>query len=69
MWQLEDERLVEHRVQSPLLNVSLLLGDPLVVVKQVDLDIRIGQTRNIHLGEVPCLEYNHRDPIGCRLVA
>ncbi len=41
MWELKDEGLVEDGVQGPLLHVGLLLGDALVVVQQVDLDIRI----------------------------
>ena len=39
--QLEDERLVEDRVQGSLLDVGLLLGDALVVVEQVDLHVGI----------------------------
>ena len=41
MRQLKDEGLVEDGVQSPLLHVGLLLRDALVVVQQVDLDVRI----------------------------
>ena len=39
--QVKDEGLVEDRVQSPLLHVGLLLRDPLVVVQQVDLHVRV----------------------------
>ena len=39
--KIEDEGLVEDRVQRSLLHVRLLLRDPLLVVHQVDLHIRI----------------------------
>ena len=38
---VEQERLVEHRVQGSLLHVRLLFGDSLSVVQQVDLHIGI----------------------------
>ena len=39
--KIEDEGLVENRVQRSLLHVSLLLRDPLTIVHQVDLYVRI----------------------------
>jgi len=39
--QVEYERLVEDRVESALLDVRLLLGDALSVVRQVDLHVRV----------------------------
>ena len=39
--KIEDEGLVENRVQRSLLHVSLLLRDPLTIVHQVDLHVRI----------------------------
>ena len=38
---LEDEALVENGVQGPLLDVRLLLGDALVVEKQIDFDVGV----------------------------
>lgn len=39
--QLKDEGLVKDRVQGSLLDVSLFLCNPLVVVQQIDLDVRV----------------------------
>ena len=39
--KIEDEGLVENRVQRSLLHVRLLLRDPLTIVHQVDLHVRI----------------------------
>ena len=39
--KIEDEGLVENRVQGSLLHVRLLLRDPLTIVHQVDLHVRI----------------------------
>ena len=39
--KIEDEGLVEDRVQRSLLHVRLLLRDPLTIVHQVDLHVRI----------------------------
>ena len=39
--KIEDEGLVEDRVQRSLLHVRLLLWDPLTIVHQVDLHVRI----------------------------
>ena len=38
---VEQERLVEHRVQRSLLHVRFLLGDALTVVQQVYLHVRV----------------------------
>lgn len=38
---LEDKALVENGVQGPLLDVRLLLGDALVVEKQIDFDVGV----------------------------
>ena len=39
--EIEDKGLVENRVQRSLLHVRLLLRDPLTIVHQVDLHVRI----------------------------
>ena len=39
--KIEDEGLVEDRVQRSLLHVRLFLRDPLTIVHQVDLHVRI----------------------------
>ena len=39
--KIEDKGLVENRVQRSLLHVRLLLRDPLTIVHQVDLHVRI----------------------------
>ncbi len=39
--QVEDEGLVEDRVQGSLLHVGLLLGDTLVVEQEIDLHVGI----------------------------
>ena len=39
--KIEDEGLVENRVQRSLLHVRFLLRDPLTIVHQVDLHVRI----------------------------
>jgi len=39
--KVEDEGLVEDWVESSLLDVRLLLGNALSVVRQVDLDVRV----------------------------
>ena len=39
--KIEDERLIEDGVESSLLDVCLLLGNALSVVREVDFDVRV----------------------------
>ena len=50
--KIEDEGLVEDRVQRSLLHVRLLLRDPLTIVHQVDLHVRIAGAADVHCRHV-----------------
>jgi len=49
--------------------VRLLLGDALAIVEEIDLDIRIGQTGDIHAGQVSGLKEDYSETSGSRLPA
>ena len=67
--QVENERLVENGIERPLLDVRLLLGHPLPVVHQVDLDVGIGESGHVHSRDVAGLEDDGRQSGRLRLVA
>lgn len=51
-WNIKNETFVIYRTQRPLLHMRLLLGDSLSVVQQIDLDVRVCQSCDVHFGEV-----------------
>lgn len=47
-WNVESKAFIEDRIQSPLLDMCLFLGDSLSIVEQINFDVRIGQPSDIH---------------------
>ena len=44
-WKIKDERFIVDRIETPLLDMCLLLGNPLPIMMQVYLDIGICNTQ------------------------
>lgn len=66
---LEHDRLVEDGIEGALLHVRLSLGDALIVVEQVDLDVGVRQARHVHLRQIARLQHDDGQFAGRRLPA
>lgn len=66
-WNIKCKALVKHWTQRPLLDVRLLLGNPLSVVEQIDLHVGIRQTRYIHPGQIASLQQDDSETGSRRL--